>query len=164
MLLEGAPAPGACVGSLAFPGTPLYPWPMSPAPRCRTLRVACALIERGGRVLSVQRGAAMSLPLKWEFPGGKIEPGEDPAGCLRRELREELGVEVEITASLPTVAHDYPEFSVVLYPLRCRLTSGEPTLHEHAAARWLSPADLFTVDWAAADIPVLEAWRTLTGC
>lgn len=134
------------------------------APLRRNLHVACALIERDGQVLSVQRGATMSLPLKWEFPGGKIEPGEDAAGCLHRELREELGVEVAIIASLPAAAHDYPEFSVVLYPLRCRITSGEPTLHEHAAARWLSPADLFTVDWAAADIPVLEAWRTLTGC
>jgi len=133
---------------------------MSPdPPRRKTLQVACALIERGGRVLSVQRSAAMSLPLKWEFPGGKIEPGEDAAGCLRRELREELGVEVEIGASLPDTEHTYPEFSVVLHPIRCRITSGEPTLHEHAEARWLSPADLFTVDWAAADIPILEAWR-----
>jgi 8-oxo-dGTP diphosphatase len=105
----------------------------------------------------------MSLPLKWEFPGGKIEPGEDAAECLRREAREELGVELEIVASLPTAAHDYPAFSVVLYPLRCRIISGEPTLYEHAAARWLSPAELFSVDWAAADLPVLEAWRALNG-
>jgi len=131
---------------------------LSDAPRRNTIHVACALIERDGLVLSVQRSAAMSLPQKWEFPGGKIEPGEDAAGCLRREVREELGVEVEIGDSLPTTAHDYPAFSVVLYPQRCRIISGELTLHEHAAARWLSPADLFSVDWAAADLPVLEAW------
>lgn len=132
-------------------------------PRRRTLHVACGLIERDGLVLAVQRSAAMSLPLKWEFPGGKIEPGEDAAACLRREVREELGVEVEIGVSLPTAAHDYPEFSVVLYPLHCRITSGEPTLHEHAAARWLCPADLYSVDWAAADLPVLASWMTLSG-
>ena len=137
---------------------------MSPAlQRRRTLQVACALIERDGLLLAVQRSAAMSLPLKWEFPGGKIEPGENPATCLRREVREELGIEVATGDPLPPAAHDYPAFSVVLYPLRCRITAGEVTLHEHAAARWLAPADLFTVDWAAADIPVLEAWRALVG-
>jgi 8-oxo-dGTP diphosphatase len=130
------------------------------APR-RTLRVACALVERDGRLLSVQRSATMSLPLKWEFPGGKIEPGESPADCLRRELREELGVEVEIGDPLPEFAHDYPTFSVVLHPLRCRIAAGELTLHEHADARWLPPGELLSVDWAAADLPVLEAWRDL---
>jgi len=125
------------------------------------LHVACAIIEDRGLVLAAQRSATMSLPLKWEFPGGKIEAGESPAECLRREVREEIGVEVEIGDALPVSAHDYPAFSVVLYPLLCRIASGEPTLHEHAAARWLSPAELFAVDWAAADIPVLETWRTV---
>lgn len=130
-------------------------------PPRKTLHVACALIERDGLLLAVQRSATMSLPLKWEFPGGKIEAGEDAAGCLRREVREELGVEVEIGDPLPAAGHDYPSFTVVLYPLRCRIASGEITLHEHAGARWLSPADLFSVDWAAADLPVLETWRRL---
>ena len=128
-----------------------------------TLRVACALVERGGRLLSVQRSATMSLPLKWEFPGGKIEPGESPAGCLRRELLEELGVEVEVGDPLPVFAHDYPAFSVILHPWRCRIAAGEVTLHEHADARWLTPRELLSVDWAAADLPVLEAWRALHG-
>jgi 8-oxo-dGTP diphosphatase len=129
--------------------------------RPRILRVACALVERGGRLLAVQRSAAMSLPLKWEFPGGKIEAGESPADCLRRELREELDVEVEVGDHLPVATHDYPSFSVVLYPARCRIAAGEVTLHEHADARWLSPAELLSVDWAAADLPVLESWKAL---
>jgi 8-oxo-dGTP diphosphatase len=137
--------------------------PEADAPRRRTLRVACALVERDGRLLSVQRSATMSLPLKWEFPGGKIEPGESPAGCLRRELLEELGVEVEVGDPLPAFVHDYPAFSVILYPWRCRIASGDLTLHEHADARWLTADDLFSVDWAAADLPVLEAWRALHG-
>ena len=136
----------------------------SDTPPRRTLHVACALIERDGLLLSVQRSAAMNLPLKWEFPGGKMESGETAGDCVRRELREELGIEVEVVDSLPTTAHDYPAFSVVLYPLHCRITSGQLTLHEHAAARWLSPADLLSVDWAAADLPVLEAWRALRSC
>lgn len=133
------------------------------APRRPTFRVACALIERGGRLLSVQRSATMSLPLKWEFPGGKIESNESPADCLRRELREELGVEAEIGEPLPVFAHDYPAFSVVLHPFRCRPPAGPMILHEHVAARWLSPAEVLSVDWAEADLPVLEAWKALFG-
>ena len=133
------------------------------APRRRTLHVACALIERDGLLLAVRRSASMSLPLKWEFPGGKIEPGESPAECLRREVLEELDVEVEVGESLPAVAHDYPEFSVILYPLRCRITAGEPVLKEHAEARWLAAADVRALDWAAADLPVLEEWARRSG-
>ena len=129
----------------------------------KTLHVACALIERDGFLLAVQRSSSMSLPLKWEFPGGKIEPGESPAECLRREILEELALEVEVGEALACVAHDYPEFSVVLYPLRCRIAAGEPTLAEHAAARWLAPAELGSVDWAAADLPVLESWTARLG-
>lgn len=148
------PGPG-----LVFRRARLYPAVMPANARRRTLHVACALLERDGLLLAVQRSASMSLPLKWEFPGGKIEPGEDAAGCLRREVREELGVEVEIGAALPTTSHDYPAFTVVLYPWRCRIAAGELKLHEHADARWLCAAELYSVDWAAADLPVLEAWK-----
>jgi len=124
----------------------------------RHLQVACAVIERDGAVLAAQRGAAMSLPLAWEFPGGKIRAGESVEGCLARELREELGIAVRVLGSLPPATHDYPEFTVTLHPRRCALEAGALTLHEHAAVRWLAPEELRDLDWAAADLPVVEAW------
>ncbi|HLF87204.1 MAG TPA: (deoxy)nucleoside triphosphate pyrophosphohydrolase [Nitrospiria bacterium] len=80
------------------------------------IRVACAIIEKGGKVLSTQRSESMSLPLKWEFPGGKINDGESPVECLKRELHEELGVEVSVDQSRPPATHHYPTFSVTLHP------------------------------------------------
>ena len=125
--------------------------------------VACAIIEQGGKVLATQRSAGMSLPLKWEFPGGKIKDGETAAECLVRECREELGVEIVVVQSLSPTTHHYPVFTVTLYPFRCRIASGTITLHEHAALAWLPPADLQTLDWAEADLPVIEEYRRSAG-
>lgn len=124
----------------------------------RHLQVACAIIERGGAVLATQRSTTMSLPLKWEFPGGKIAPGELPAECLQRELIEELGLSITVGRSLPRHTHNYHTFTVTLHPFVCTIASGEITLHEHAAFSWLPPADLHTLDWAAADLPVIQAY------
>ena len=124
----------------------------------RHIHVTCAIIEREGLVLAAQRSAAMNLPLKWEFPGGKIHPGELPEECLRRELLEELGIRVRVGISLPPCSHQYPAVSVTLYPFVCAIESGEIVLHEHAAIVWLSPKDLHTLDWAEADLPVVEAY------
>ena len=126
-----------------------------------SLQVACAIIERDSLVLAVQRSEQMRLPLKWEFPGGKIHPGENAAGCLARELREELGVEVSIGAALPSFRHDYPDFSVTLHPFRCTLASDRITLHEHKALRWMRPGELRTLDWAEADIPIIDHYCSL---
>ena len=123
------------------------------------LQVACAIIERGGLVLATQRSAAMSLPLKWEFPGGKIRQGESPAGCLRRELLEELGIEAPVIEALAPSTHRYASFTVTLHPFRCREPSGPITLHEHAALAWVAPGDLPALDWAEADLPVIAAYR-----
>lgn len=122
------------------------------------IHVACAIIERDGLVLAAQRSAAMSLPLKWEFPGGKINPGETAAEGLRREIVEELAVEVRVGQSLPASTHDYPAFTVTLYPFVCLLESGEIILHEHAALAWLSAENLASLDWAEADLPVLASY------
>ncbi|MDA8427878.1 MAG: (deoxy)nucleoside triphosphate pyrophosphohydrolase [Geobacteraceae bacterium] len=121
------------------------------------IHVACAVIERAGLVLAAQRSATMNLPLKWEFPGGKLEAGESPEVCLRRELMEELGVSVAVGRALPLHTHSYDSFMVTLYPFFATILSGDITLHEHAAILWLPPEELHILDWAAADWPVIRA-------
>ena len=101
------------------------------------LHVTCAIIERDGLVLAVQRSATMSLPLKWEFPGGKIDGNESHEDCLRRELLEELGLRAAIRRSLPPSSYQYPTFGITLYPFICSIESGEPELREHSVLRWL---------------------------
>ena len=128
------------------------------------LQVACAIIEKEGKVLSTQRSASMSLPLKWEFPGGKINVGESPVECLRRELSEELGIEVAVGQPLFPTTHHYPAFTVTLYPFICTIAKGALILHEHAASIWLQPEELHILDWADADWPVLEDYqKRITG-
>jgi len=122
------------------------------------LHVTCAIIERNGQVLAAQRSAAMSLPLKWEFPGGKIQAGESPEECLRREIHEELGITIAITKTMKPATHSYPGMTVTLYPFVC-VVSGEKLIrNEHNALIWLPPAELPALDWAAADLPVLAAY------
>ena len=103
----------------------------------------------------------MSLPLKWEFPGGKIDWGESPEECLKRELHEELGIEAFVGQACPTTTHHYPSFSVTLYPFICEIISGEITLHEHSAMVWLASEELHSLDWAEADIPVIADYKSL---
>ena len=122
------------------------------------IHVACALIERDGLVLAAQRGAAMSLPHKWEFPGGKLEAGESPEECLLRELVEEMGVAVIIERALPLLTHGYDTFTVTLYPFVCTLGEQQITLHEHATIAWLPPRELHTLDWLEADRPLLDEY------
>ena len=95
------------------------------------IHVACAIIELGGKILCTQRSEAMNMPLKWEFPGGKLERGESPEECLKRELQEELGIEVSVGRACPTATHHYLLFSVTLYPFVCKIISGKITLKRH---------------------------------
>ena len=127
------------------------------------IHVTCAIIERDDLVLATQRSAAMSMPHKWEFPGGKIDPGETAAECLRRELLEEIGIQARIHQSLPTSTHQYPTFTITLYPFVCAIEKGDVFLHEHAALVWLPPDQLRTLDWAEADVPVLMAYLSTKG-
>jgi 8-oxo-dGTP diphosphatase len=125
----------------------------------RHVHVACAIIERDGLVLSALRSASMNLPLKWEFPGGKIEDGEGREDCLRRELVEEMGVQIEVGRALTPATHDYPSFTVTLYPYVCRIVSGEITLFEHSAISWLQASRMHELDWADADLPIIAEYQ-----
>lgn len=127
------------------------------------IEVSCAIIEADGLVLIAQRSVSMSMPLKWEFPGGKFHAGESPDECLRRELMEELSIEVEVLVPLPPASHDYPDFSITLYPFICKVLSGEMHLHEHSAIRWVLPDDLCRVDLAEADMPVVALYLSTLG-
>ncbi len=125
----------------------------------RVLDVVCGLIEDGaGRVLACRRAAGQRLAGLWEFPGGKLEPGEEAAAALVRELREELGIEVETGEALRVVEHDYGGFAIRLIPLWCRIVEGEPHAHEHDAIRWVGPEETDELEWAAADLPVVREW------
>ena len=121
--------------------------------------VVCAVIERDGRVLLARRPAHKHLPLKWEFPGGKVDAGEEPAAAIVREIREELGCEIAITQALPRFTHDYGTVVIEMIPFVCVLAEGsaEPHPHEHVAVAWCEPVRLRDYDLAPADLPVVVA-------
>ena len=104
----------------------------------------------------------MTLPLKWEFPGGKLEAGETPELALIREVCEELGIRVTINTALARTTHSYPDFTVTLYPFTCRWNGDRIKLHEHNAMLWLTPAQMPELDWAAADRPIISEYLSRT--
>ena len=119
--------------------------------------VVGAALLRDGRVLASRRTEPPRLAGLWEFPGGKVEPGEDDAGALERELREELRVEVEVGERL---GDDLPiGATAVLRVYVCRLLSGEPALVDHDEHRWLGADDLLDVPWIPVDLPLVEQLR-----
>jgi 8-oxo-dGTP diphosphatase len=124
-------------------------------PRPRKLVVA-GLIIGDGRVLITQRRADQSLPLQWEFPGGKVEPAEAPVAALARELREEIGVEVAVGRIWDVLFHAYPAFDLVMLVYACRVTSGEPRAVEVADLRWVAPGELPAWDILPADRPLVQ--------
>ena len=95
----------------------------------------------------------------WEFPGGKIEPGETPQEALTREIKEELDVEIEVNDFLETVEYDYPEFHLSMDCFFCGIKSGEMVLKEHEAAKWLTEDTLDSVDWLPADKGLIDGIR-----
>ncbi|WP_088161313.1 (deoxy)nucleoside triphosphate pyrophosphohydrolase [Sphingobacterium sp. G1-14] len=124
------------------------------------LQVTCAIIEHADKILICQRSNSMKLPLKWEFPGGKIEQGESKEDCLRREIKEELDIEIEINNTLSTVEYHYSDFSIQLYPFLCSLLNGEVKSLEHAQAIWVDANQLRDYDWAEADFPIVDEYLT----
>lgn len=121
------------------------------------IRVAAAVLVRDGRVLLARRAPHKSQPGLWEFPGGKIEPGETPAQALARELKEELGLVVEPGAELMTVRHEYDFGPIELIALSCRAdASGELRSTDHDLVEWVAPGRLLEYALAPADIPIAE--------
>ncbi len=127
---------------------------MTPADNPR-LEVSAALLFRAGRLLIAQRRQGDHLGGLWEFPGGKIEPGETPESCLRRELEEELGVQVAVGPLVAEVSHDYPGRRVHLRFHRCRLLEGEPAPLLCQAIAWIAPCDLERFEFPAADAALI---------
>lgn len=122
------------------------------------IKVTCAIIERADAILVVQRGAHMKLPFKWEFPGGKQEHAESEEDCIKREIMEELNIEIELLERLTPTTHFYPHISVMLIPFRAKYLSGEITLHEHKQFLFLPPNRLMDLDWVEADLPIVREY------
>ena len=121
--------------------------------------VTCAIIlNPKNQILVTQRSSTMHLPLKWEFPGGKIEANETPEACLVREIKEELNIDIEIIEGLNANDHQYPDKFIRLMPFICRQTGGEIILKEHAEYKWLDRKDLLDLDWAEADVEVVREY------
>ena len=124
----------------------------------KTIPVVAAIIQKDERILATQRGYGEQKD-GWEFPGGKIEPGETPEEALVREIREELAMEVQVKRHVVDVAWDYPTFHLEMACFLCSIAEGSPHLLEHEAARWLEPADIDSVDWLPADVLVVDALK-----
>ena len=126
----------------------------------KSIEVAAAVIMKDDRILATQRGYG-GYKDSWEFPGGKLEPGETPEEALVREIREELKADINVGELLDVVEYDYPEFHMKMYCYLCTLASPEITLVEHEAARWLSADELESVDWLPSDVELVAGLRRI---
>lgn len=120
----------------------------------KTINVVAAVIMKEGKVFATQRGYG-EFKDGWEFPGGKVEAGESPEEALRREIREELEVEVNVGDLIDTIEYDYPAFHLSMKCYACTIAGGSPHLLEHEAARWLTAVQLDSVAWLPADITLI---------
>ena len=118
--------------------------------------VTAAIIEENGRIFIARRGPGKHLAGKWEFPGGKIEPGETPEQSLERELVEELGIHVRVGELLCSVRYQSPAVNLELLAFRVTARTGDPVLHEHQDCRWVLPGELLSYDLAESDRKIVE--------
>jgi 8-oxo-dGTP diphosphatase len=126
--------------------------------------VVCALIVADGKLLVTQHGENSGHPWKWEFPGGKIQPGESHEEALTREIMEELDIGITVIAPLEPVLHTYPGREILLYPYLCRWEEGQLLLKEHHDGRWIDPEETADLDMLEADFKMLghpENWARL---
>ena len=121
----------------------------------KTIEVLAAIIRHGDKVFATQRGYG-EFKGGWEFPGGKMEPGETPPQALIREIKEELDTEIEVGELIETVEYDYPKFHLTMHCFMCTVKSGHLVLKEHEAAKWLTKNTLDSVDWLPADEGIID--------
>ena len=121
----------------------------------KIIHVVAAIIVDGDRVFATQRGYG-DWKDYWEFPGGKIEPGETPESALHREILEELDTEIAVGEKITTIEYDYPEFHLTMECFLAHITEGSLVLKEHEAARWLKRNELDSVKWLPADQTIIE--------
>ena len=120
----------------------------------KTIKVVAAIIIHENKIFATQRGYG-EFEGGWEFPGGKVEPGETPQEALAREIMEELDTQIEIGELLDTVEYNYPKFHLSMDCFLCTIKSGHLVLKEHEAARWLTRETLDSVDWLPADLSLI---------
>ena len=126
----------------------------------KKIEVVAAILHRDGAYFATQRGYG-EFEGMWEFPGGKIEHGESSEDALKREIQEELGVDIVIEDLICTTEYDYPSFHLTMHCYLCRVEAGEIELREHKSARWLRPEELGSVEWLPADKDVISRLHSL---
>lgn len=126
------------------------------------LKVSCAIIEKEDRTLIALRSETMTNPNKWEFPGGKLDNGETPWNALKREIKEELNLSIEMIHQLEEHIYSYPNFTICLYPFVCS-AAGDMILLEHSKAEYLDLKTIETITLSNADIGVLEMYKKWKG-
>lgn len=124
----------------------------------KQIEVVAAVIYKDGKFFATQRGYG-DFKDGWEFPGGKMEPGETPEAALIREIKEELATTIEVKKAIGTVEYDYPNFHLTMHCFICEVMSGTLELKEHEAARWLREDELDAVDWLPADVIAVDYLR-----
>lgn len=127
----------------------------------KIINVTCAIILKDEKILVAQRNEKMKLPLKWEFPGGKLEINESEVNCVKREIKEEININIEVLQKLTNNIHDYGTFKINLIPFLVQYISGEIKLAEHKDYRLLERSQLLNLDWAEADLPIVEEFLKL---
>ena len=128
----------------------------------KTIEVVAAIIHQGGKILATQRGYGEHKGM-WEFPGGKMEPGETQEEAIRREIAEELNVQICVERKVCTVEYDYPQFHLTMHCFWCSMAGGELVLKEHESAQWLERTQWDAVEWLPADVEVVKALKADVG-